>query len=431
MTRLLSLTGDEIWPAKDYTRIPYWLFTNEEVYKIEQQKIFRGPVWNYVGLEAEIPKPGDFKTTFVGETPVIINRIEDGSLVAMVNRCAHRGAIVRREAYGNAADHRCIYHRWCYSLKGEIKAIPFRKGVGGKGGLEADFREADHGLTRLRIDSFKGMMFASFDESVESLYDYLGEMHREQIARLMYRPVKILGFQRQRINGNWKFYQENLRDTYHASLLHSFFVTFGLDRVTNPGGTKLDPSKRHAFLYNRHDPSAPKGAVPSDSASSSAYAAHGLKTERVSLEEKSILQYRNEYDDDLRAYIACLFPNGHYQQMNNCLNTRQMIPRGPASFEVVWTIFGYEDDDEEMTDLRKHQANFIGPAGFVSMEDAEVIENLHSTLKHELDTSSVVEMGGRGEIHTDNDNKVNEIPIRGFWSSYARMMSIEPTGGER
>jgi anthranilate 1,2-dioxygenase large subunit len=286
-------------------------------------------------------------------------------------------------------------------------------------------------LARLRIESFKGMIFLSFDQSVESLYDYLGDMHREQIARIMHKPIKILGFQRQVVNGNWKFYQENLRDTYHASLLHSFFVTFGLDRVTNQGGTKLDPSKRHSFVYNRHDPSSPKAAPPGDSGSSSAYAAHGLKTERVSLEDRTILQYHNEYDDDIRVYIASLFPNGHYQQMNNCLNTRQMIPRGSTSFEVVWTIFGYEDDDEEMTDLRKHQANFIGPAGFVSMEDAEVIENLQLTLKHELDKSAVVEMGGRGQINTDNDNKVNEVPIRGFWSNYAQLMGIEPTGGIR
>ena len=424
------LNGDEIWPAKDYTRIPYWLFTDAEIYEIEQRKIFRGPVWNYVGLEAEIPKSGDFKTTFVGETPIIVNRIEDGSLVAMVNRCAHRGALVRREAYGSATEHRCIYHQWCYSLKGEIKAIPFRRGVRGKGGLEADFRDSDHGLTRLRIESYQGMMFTSFDDSVEPLYDYLGEMHREQIARIMFKPVKILGFQRQRINGNWKFYQENLRDTYHASLLHSFFVTFGLDRVTNPGGTKLDPSKGHAFVYNRHDPAA-RPAVETDNASSSAYAAHGLQTSRARLEDRSILQYHNEYNDDLRVYIACLFPNGHYQQMNNCLNTRQMIPRGPDAFEVVWTVFGYQGDDEAMIDLRKHQANFIGPAGFVSMEDAEVIESVHATLKHERDRASVVEMGGRGRINMDNDNKVNEVPVRGFWSYYARLMGIEPTGGER
>jgi anthranilate 1,2-dioxygenase large subunit len=428
---MLKLSGDQIWRTTDYTRVPYWLFTDEEVYRIEQERIFKGPVWNFVGLEAELPKPGDFKTTFVGETPIIVNRAEDGALVALVNRCAHRGALVRREARGNAAEHRCIYHRWCYSLTGAIKAIPFRRGVLGKGGLAHDFCDADHALTRLRIASFKEMMFVSFDPSVPPLEDYLGELHREQIARIMCKPVRVLGFLRQVVNGNWKLYQENLRDTYHASLLHSFFVTFGLDRVTNPGGTKLDPSKRHAFVFNRHDPVRAEASPSDRQASATAYAEQGVQAERVRLRETSILRYQNQYGDDLRVYIACLFPNGHYQQMNNCLNTRQMIPKGPRSFEVIWTIFGYEDDDESLTQLRRDQANFIGPAGFVSMEDAEVIENLQSTLLHERKAYSVVEMGGRGAISPDNDNKVNEIPIRGFWASYSQLMGIEPTGAER
>lgn len=428
---MLSNRGDQIWPAKDYTRVPYWLFTDEEIYRQEQQAIFRGPVWNYVGLEAEVPNHGDFKTTFVGETPIIVSRLKDGGLSAVVNRCAHRGALVRREAYGNDTGHTCIYHRWGYTLEGDLRGVPFRRGVAGKGGLDESFRDEEHGLQKLRIESFKGMMFVTFSPNTEPLPEYLGEEQCEQIARLMCKPVKILGLQRQIIHGNWKFYQENLRDTYHASLLHSFFVTFGLDRVTNPGGTMLDPSKRHSFLHNRHDPSNSKPVVHGGAESSNAYASQGVTAERVQLEETSFLQYRDQYRDDLRVYIACIFPNAHYQQMNNCLNTRQMIPRGPSAFEVVWTVFGYEDDDEELADLRKHQANFIGPAGLVSMEDAEVIESLHSTLKHEYEACAVVEMGGRGAITTHNDNKVNEIPVRGFWSSYAQLMGIEPTGGER
>ena len=427
---MLSLRADELWPTRDYTRIPYRLFTDDEIYRAEMDRIFRGPVWNFVGLAAEIPNAGDFKTTHVGDTPVIVGRDEAGALVALVNRCAHRGALLRREAFGNATDHRCIYHQWCYALDGALVAVPFRNGVRGKGGLDPRFDLSAHRLPRLQIQSLAGMMFVSFDPKVEPLADYLGELHCEQITRILGRPVRILGFQRQLVKGNWKLYQENLRDTYHASLLHSFFVTFGLDRVTNPGGTKLDPSKRHAFVYNRHDPDAAK-TIPNQATSSGDYAAQGLQAERVQLADRFMLQYHNQYGDDLRVYIGCLFPNGHYQQINNCLNVRQMIPRGRGAFEVVWTLFGYQDDDDAMTELRKHQANFIGPAGFVSMEDAEVIENMQTALEDGAGGCSVVEMGGRGAITTDNDNKVNEVPMRGFWSNYARLMGIEPSGGER
>ena len=90
------------WPSGDGSRVPFEVFTRADVFAREQEAIFRGPVWNYVALEAEIPQPRDFKTTFVGDTPIIVSRAEDGSLHALVNRCAHRGATVQRQACGNA-----------------------------------------------------------------------------------------------------------------------------------------------------------------------------------------------------------------------------------------------------------------------------------------------------------------------------------------
>ena len=86
-----------IFPRHDYSRIPYWLYHDREIYDLEQERIFKGPTWSYAALEAEIPNPGDFLTCFIGETPIIVNRALDGSIHAMVNRCAHRGALVCRE----------------------------------------------------------------------------------------------------------------------------------------------------------------------------------------------------------------------------------------------------------------------------------------------------------------------------------------------
>src|SRR5512145_547142 len=122
------------WPRKDYTRVPYWLYHDPAMYKAEQERIFKGPTWCYVGLEAEFPNVGAFRPTFVGDTPVIVKRAQDGSIHALGNRCAHRGAVVRREPRGNAQDHICIYHRWCYALDGKLLGLPFSRGLKGKGG---------------------------------------------------------------------------------------------------------------------------------------------------------------------------------------------------------------------------------------------------------------------------------------------------------
>ena len=45
----------EIWPTLDYSRVPYRLYHDAEIYKQEQERIFKGPTWNYLCLDAEIP----------------------------------------------------------------------------------------------------------------------------------------------------------------------------------------------------------------------------------------------------------------------------------------------------------------------------------------------------------------------------------------
>ena len=64
-------------------RIPYWVYTDPAIYDLEQRRIFQGPTWNYVALEAEIPRPGDFKSTFIGDCPVVITRAKDGALACV------------------------------------------------------------------------------------------------------------------------------------------------------------------------------------------------------------------------------------------------------------------------------------------------------------------------------------------------------------
>jgi anthranilate 1,2-dioxygenase large subunit len=93
----MAMLTAEIWPALDYSRVPYRVYHDTEIYAREQRHIFQGPTWNFLALEAEIPNPGDFRATWVGETLVVVDRDEGGRVKAFVNRCAHRGALVRRD----------------------------------------------------------------------------------------------------------------------------------------------------------------------------------------------------------------------------------------------------------------------------------------------------------------------------------------------
>jgi anthranilate 1,2-dioxygenase large subunit len=411
------------WPRHDYTRVPYWLYHDARIYELEQERIFRGPTWCYVALEAEIPNPGDFRTCYLGDTSVIVNRAQDGSIHAMVNRCAHRGALVRREVRGNAQDHTCIYHKWCYDLDGRLRGLPFRRGLKGKGGMSADFKMEQHGLRRLRVESYKGVIFGSFRDDGEPLRDYLGPVFLRHIDRLFTKPIRVLGYQRQRIHGNWKLYLENTRDTYHGSLLHEFQSTFGLSRATQSGGVTMDARHRHNLTWS-------KIGTDDDAEFSAVYKDNKVHESTLRLNEPSLVKFHREFDDGISLAICSLFPNATIHQISNSLATRQLRTCGADEFELFWTLFGYLDDPQELTEHRLAQANMVGPAGLISMEDGEAIEITHRATAGEREACSVIEMGGGGPI-TDLEHRINDVPCRGFWSYYAELMGIEPPGAVR
>ena len=128
------------WPDEGNRRVPYTVFSDPAIFAEENARIFRGPTWNFLGLEAEIPKPGDVKSTHVAATPVILMRTADGRITAVVNRCSHKGALLCVEPFGNKTNLTCVYHAWSFDLDGNLRGVPFRNGVAGKGGMHAGLR---------------------------------------------------------------------------------------------------------------------------------------------------------------------------------------------------------------------------------------------------------------------------------------------------
>lgn len=396
--------------------VPYRVFTERAFYDREQALIFRGEHWNFVGLEAELPNPGDYKTTAIGDTPVIVMRDEEGGINVVVNRCAHRGALVCRELRGNRATLECVYHQWSYDLKGRLLGVPFRRGIRGQGGMPADFDPRAHGLERLRVETLGGTIFASFSPSVPPLREYLGPMVVESLLRIFNRPVRVLGDLRQFMHGNWKAYAENIRDPYHGSLLHLFHATFGLYRSSQQGGVRMDAHRRHSMLW---------ASSASNDAERDGAVYQGIRTmnSRFALQDPSLLESRREFPDDITLVILAVFPNVLIQQISNTLAVRQIVTYGPDQFELVWTEFGYADDDETMQRIRLKQSNLIGPAGTISMEDAEAVEIVQRGVNRSGDAVSYIAMGG-GHAE-ESAHLVTEAPIIGFWEYYRDLVGFE------
>jgi anthranilate 1,2-dioxygenase large subunit len=409
------------FPAEDCSRIPYGMYRDAAIYALEQARIFRGPVWNFLALEAEIPNPGDFRVVAVGEMPVIVDRAKDGSIHAMVNRCAHRGSIVQRALHGNCRVHTCCYHQWSYDLTGRLVGVPFEKGVNGKGGLPRDFDKSCHALGRLKIATLSGVIFGTFSDEAPPLEAFLGPLFTHQVKRLFDRPIRVLGYQRQRIFGNWKLYTDNLRDPNHGGLLHMFQITFGIARLSGTGGAKMDSEGKHNLSWaaqggRRADEAAPREAGYGDT---------GRGDMNIRLRDPTLLRYLKEFPDELTLAISSLFPGSALQQIGNTLAVRQIRTRSADEFDIVSTYFGYESDDVAMTQHRLRSANLTGPAGLVSMEDGEAVELVHRAIAGDSDGHSVVEFGGRGPIE-DQENLISDVPMRGFWKHYCKLMGITP-----
>jgi anthranilate 1,2-dioxygenase large subunit len=416
------------WPRRDFSRVPYEIFLSDEVYRLENEKLFRGPVWNYLCHEIEIPKVGDFVTTWIGETSVIVSRGNDGSIHAFENSCAHRGAKITSKVRGNVRRHTCPYHLWTYSLEGDLTAVPLERGVDGQGGMPACFEKKGKGLNKLRVATHGGLIFGTYCADPTPIREYLGEHATAQIERLLVqRKPKVLGYLRQRIPGNWKLYNENVRDPYHGSLLHLFQVSFRIQQPTMRGGIKLDRDLKNTWNHSIVTAADSKNQA----AVADAFKGTGKFVPDLVMADPAMTQVPLDLGDDIKTTIMSIFPTLIVAQVDNTYAIRHLRPKGPNLVELHITYLGFESDTEQQTRDKLLTVNFIGPSGYISLEDGEALRLVQEGIRHRRPGGhEMLEMGGVGAIQ-DTDYLSQEISIRGFWSYYHKIMGLEFAEEER
>lgn len=402
-----------IWPAEGDSRAPYWIYTDEALYRRERERIFEGPTWSYVSLECEIPNRGDYRLSAIGETSILIVRGEDGAVNGFLNRCAHRGAQLCLQDGGHATTLTCPYHQWTYDLRGNLLGLPFARGVKGQGGMPADFERAAHGLTPIRLHLRHGAIFATLHEATPAFETYLGPKIIAFYDRVFDgRPLRLLGYSHQRLQSNWKLMIENIRDTCHASLLHVFLVTFGLFRADQPSKIRLDDEGLHSAVISERG----RQELTAETRQLQSFQAD------LALEDPRLLDTVREFPGDATVVMHTIWPNLILQQQSNTLATRRIVPRGPGAFDLHWTFFGYADDDAEMTRRRLRQANLMGPGGLVSIDDGEIVSRVQAGVSASPDGAGVVEMGGRD--YADADHMVTDVALRAFYRGYRKVMGL-------
>jgi anthranilate 1,2-dioxygenase large subunit len=256
-------------------------------------------------------------------------------------------------------------------------------------------------------------VFGTFSDATVPVEDFLGATHAKMIRRNLGRPLRLLGMHSQIIHNNWKLYAENVRDSYHATLLHTFYTTFKVNRLDMDGGMLLSDDGRHSISY------AKRGTLQQ---ADEYRQVHSAQYDSA-LAAPQLLDSWPEFEDGITHCIQTVFPTLVVQLTLNSLAVRFYTPRGLDRTELFWIYLGYQDDDEQQTRMRTMQGNLTGAAGLVSLEDGCINEFVQRGTRGSEDRNAFLEMGGR-DVASSDGSRATETGIRGFWQGYRELMGL-------
>lgn len=397
-------------------------YVDPGIAELEQRRIFE-TCWLYVGHESEVPTPGAYVTRDVGGWPVILARGEDGRVRAFANTCTHRGAFVCREPSGSARAFRCPYHAWTFSNQGDLIGVPGQDAYG------PSFDRAAYALKQHRMERYRGFVFVTFDEhNAPSLGDYLGDA-REYIDLIADQSdvgmEVVRGTQMHGAKANWKLLVENSLDLYHFSALHKRYVDYmasmGASAPRERGGIARDLGNGHAA--NELTPAAARPLAhwtpmfdeslrPGIEATKQRFVDRfgEARAERITGKNRALLVFPNLMIIDAIA-----------------ITIRKIDPAGPGALSVTSWAMAPMDENPELRALRlSHYLTFLGPGGFATPDDIEIIESCQRGYANRSVARSNFARGMSREVPQTTD----ELPVRVFWQRWRELMT-GPDGTDR
>ncbi|KGJ21295.1 Rieske 2Fe-2S domain-containing protein [Paracoccus sanguinis] len=237
----LLATAVEDNPETGVFRCRRDIFTNPDLFELEMRHLFEAN-WVYLAHESQIPEVNDYYTTWIGRQPIVITRDKTGALNAVINACAHKGAMLCRRKHGNKGSFTCPFHGWTFSNTGKLLKVKDEKTTQYP---EQFNKNGSHDLTKVaKFENYRGFLFGSLNPDSPSLEEYLGEARViiDQIVDQAPDGLEVLrGNSSYIYDGNWKLQMENGCDGYHVSSVHwNYQATMG--RRKEEGTKAVDAS---------------------------------------------------------------------------------------------------------------------------------------------------------------------------------------------
>ena len=342
------------------------IFVDPDIYAEEQEKVF-GRAWLMIGHESLVPKPNDYFHTYMGEEAVILCRDGKGNLRAFLNMCRHRGNRIVRTDQGNSRGFACAYHGWTFSNEGELEYVP--------GEQEAYYGALDHDNLRLveaRVDTYAGIVFATWDRAAPGLDAYLGDARwlLDISFNRLDNGTEALGPIKWMEPVNWKTAVDNCSDNYHVPTTHLSAIIVqgrhrGIPRLTHQ--QQFESGNKHLFV-NGHSLTMRFLERPDQARQN-----HGVTAENREAFEQYYRETLAESERRLGSLRARRLQLGNHSLFpNGVLGFRLAHPRGPLQTEFWHFVVLEKDMPEELkTALRRGSGNYNGVNGMFEQDDMD------------------------------------------------------------
>ena len=397
-------------------RVHTSLYTDPAIFEAEIERIFN-TTWVWVAHDSELPNKNDWITTFVGRQPVIVNRDKAGVVRVMLNRCRHRGATICEAKKGNAPGFVCPYHAWTYGTDGSLKGLPMPMGY-------KDFDKSDYTLVNLRVESYRGLIFATFNEDAPPLEEFLGRA-RPWIDLFLKQgggyPVKVMGEHKFTFPGNWKIQLENTTDAYHFPIVHKSFLS-SLDGDTSELFSFMDAGGYVEDLGNGHSVMV---MIP-ELIDLDKNLDEPVPERFAELAE----ELREEYsEEEVRRIVRAVTGSGFNVNLFPNLACsmaffRVLRPLSVDETEIRHIAIGMDGGPAaaNRARLRLHE-HFQGPMGFGTPDDAEAWERVQRGSQAGEDAVWIMLNRGEDKTESNAGDVTAETGMRAAYQMWKRMMT--------